>query len=1756
MKKHLLTIPLLCLTFAISAQTNYKNLTDYKSFQKQAEVKIPESGNNDIKDRLVNENPVNFVTRADETIVGTTKYDLQTNNSMPRRIVNYGDGTIGATYTFSSVTNFSTRGTGYVYFNGSTWSTPPAAGADQVETTRSGWPSLAKLGSGGEIVLSHGNAADALIYNKRATKGTGSWSQTTFTSNVIPYDTMKLWPRMTTGGLDGNTIHIIARTESSLTAGMGDPIYFGMQGALVYTRSTNGGLTWDKVNDIIPGLDATNFIGISGDTYAIDAKGNTVAVVVGGLAEGVALYKSTDNGTTWTMTWVMEPRIKKFDEAVHVISSDDPMPSSDGTVGLIIDNDDVVHVFYGYQEISNETTGDGLLSYFPTMNSIEYWNENMGKTSPVSIAGAPDVNGNGFLDVSDDGSAYVTGNYRFEGLASQPQGGIDANGCLYIVYSAIHEELTEFGSDTRANLRHIWGIKSCDGGCTWTEPVDLTPSLDIPFSECVYPSIARLVDNYVHFIYQRDFYTSTSLTDTDNHPVEDNDIIYVKAAVSEFDNSVGVCLVYLDEYTADEPLCPGESIVLAANCGLQYQWNDGSTTESIEVVTAGIYELTVTTECGDSTLVINLNDLIVFENSTVTLSATDANCTAEDGTVSTSIDGVSNPYTYLWSNGATTNNLTDLDFGQYIVTITDINNCTFIDTADVDLIDLLDGDISATTVTSACGASDGAIDYNILSGTPPYSFLWNNGETTSSLTGIPAGSYSISIIDDKGCEDYFTIDIIDNGAPTVSFINVMDVSCFGGNDGSAEATATGTGTSYTYTWLFDNSVNETATGLSIGTYKVQVVDNDGCKAFGDVIISQPTLLTLSVSTINETCTYANGTASASVNGGVTPYTYNWSNGATSSSISNLSAGTYSITVADNNACSNTSSFTITDSPSPIVNITVSDAYCGNANGQASALVSGGTSPLSYLWSNGAVTETATNLIPNTYSVTVTDNNACFDVQSVVVGNVVYSLAISATVENEICNNAQGQITTSTTGSSTPYSYNWSNGNVTPSISGLSAGTYNLTVSDTNGCSEQESFAVSNNNITISVSTSVTDAICLSSTGSVSLNPTNGTAPYSYNWSNGASSQDITNVAAGTYTVTVTDFNGCTSVTSAFVNEPTALDVDYTTTPEFCDLSNGEITLTITDGTSPYTISWADGSTSDMLTGLVGGDYDVTVMDANDCSVELSINVVAFSTPNVDVDVTPASCGGSDGDALITSITGDSPFEYVWENGATTDFIDNLSAGVYNFTLTDANGCVLESYATISTNVVPNITVTSTDALCFGDATGSIGSMASGTTATYTFDWFTLSVVESGVTTSGATGISAGSYPVQVTDENDCIVFGTAVVDEPTQLVASISGTVDATCNGDADGEAMVTATGGTGAYSFEWADNQTDDNAISLTAGDYDVTITDDNGCTSSATAIVAQPNVLVASVSSNNISCNGLTDGDATASAVGGNGGYDFTWSNTETTDMISSLAAGTFSVTVEDMMGCTASASGTVTEPTILSVNVTNGGTVCALATTSITATPAGGTAGYTYNWNVAGATASITGGLGTYNVTVTDSEGCTATGSTTVTLSAIGANVTLTAVVDNNATDNNGQATATATGGTGVYVYTWSNTQVGPTATGLAPNDYTVTAADAVDCVSNTVTVTIGVSSLNELTQTSSYSVYPNPNNGIFNVKLNNVEQGVYTVEVRNLLGQIISSNQVTTSGNAIVEVTLNDVNAGVYFLNVRGNYLDNTERIIIK
>ncbi|MFQ5334940.1 MAG: sialidase family protein, partial [Flavobacteriales bacterium] len=317
-----------------------------------------------------------------ETIIGTTTYDLQTNTAIARRLFSHGSGKLSATWTFSTDMGGSwpDRGTGYNYFDGSSWGANPTV---RIETIRTGWPEVISTSTGYEVVICHDPANGVLVKNDRATIGSGSWTEV----NLTAISPTNLWPRMAVGGSNGQTIHVIGLTTP---VGNGGNPYNGLDGALLYSRSQDGGVTWDILAVQITGADTSNFSGFSGDSYCIDARGDVVAIVASGLGDGIAMWKSTDNGSTWTMSWPAKPQIPKFAEDVHntdIILNGDSMYSSDGTSAVLIDNNDVVHAFWGRQYIINDDITDGLLSYFPGINAIDYWNENMGEDNHDSIAG-------------------------------------------------------------------------------------------------------------------------------------------------------------------------------------------------------------------------------------------------------------------------------------------------------------------------------------------------------------------------------------------------------------------------------------------------------------------------------------------------------------------------------------------------------------------------------------------------------------------------------------------------------------------------------------------------------------------------------------------------------------------------------------------------------------------------------------------------------------------------------------------------------------------------------------------------------------------------------------------------------------------------------------------------------------------------------------------------------------------------------------------------------------------------------------------------------------------------------------------------------------------------------------------------------------------------------------------------------------------------------------------------------------------------
>jgi hypothetical protein len=456
----------------------------------------------------------NFEIPTTDIQIGTTTYDLQSNAAVDNRLIRHSDGTISATWTMSQQfsSSYSDRGTGYNYYDGSSWLPEPNS---RIESSRNGWPSILTTASGKEIVISHSTDNNYMQMSHRPSKGNGPWTEqiiSSFNLNGSGVYTPLLWNRAVVGGVNNQSIHMIAVIAPT---GLGGTIWNGLDGALVYYRSQDGGNTWDIQDMQLPTLDSTKFNGFSGDNYAIEAKGDTIVVAYFGGWDDSVLLKSTDNGNTWNSTVFLDFPVDKYvtDSGLDLDGDGimDTVYTTDGYGSLLLDNNGSAHVFFGNMRLLDASLSDGSSSYFFGTNGLIYWNENMGaddyannpivdpslwySSKPKMIASSQDLDGDGFLNFVDYPAYYSS-------ISSMPSSGIDSSGNIYVSYSALMENIDN-GSQ---NFRHINLITSPDNGTNWSCPIDLTPWDTFGGQqECVFARMDRNVDDKVRLLYQKDF---------------------------------------------------------------------------------------------------------------------------------------------------------------------------------------------------------------------------------------------------------------------------------------------------------------------------------------------------------------------------------------------------------------------------------------------------------------------------------------------------------------------------------------------------------------------------------------------------------------------------------------------------------------------------------------------------------------------------------------------------------------------------------------------------------------------------------------------------------------------------------------------------------------------------------------------------------------------------------------------------------------------------------------------------------------------------------------------------------------------------------------------------------------------------------------------------------------------------------------------------------------------------------------------------
>ncbi len=942
-----------------------------------------------------------------------------------------------------------------------------------------------------------------------------------------------------------------------------------------------------------------------------------------------------------------------------------------------------------------------------------------------------------------------------------------------------------------------------------------------------------------------------------------------------------------------------------------FNWSNGSTTEDLVGLTGGFYIVTVLDDNGCA----GAAPFTILDGSTVNIGflITNAECNESNGAVSLNVTGGSGNYSYDWQpGGQTTQNVSGLPQGIYSVTVTDNTlGCS-------DDLFLFVNNIPGHTVDgvvtdgSSCVANDGAIDITVNGGSGNFDYSWSPGnETTQDLNNLAGGSYNVTVTDNvEGCVvvEPFTVTTLSN---VIVQVSVVQPSC-GDPNGSIILNVSGGTDPYTFLWS-NGSTDQNLVNVGAGIYQVIITDVNGCTDDFVLVLDDDGTPDVTSVVSNPSCSNsADGSITLSLTGGVGPFTFSWSNGSISQSISNLTAGTYSVTILDEGTgCLTFETFDLISPAALGGSANITPVTCnGDADGAIDITIIGGTAPYDIVWNPGNISAPSiSGLAGGTYQVTITDDNGCQILGQFVVDEPA-TLTLSTTSVNISCDGSvPGSIDLNVSGGTGPYTYNWSNGQITEDIGGLTEGLYVVNVTDARGCVASTAVSIIQNDRLTATSLS-SSAECGESNGSVFLDVTGGSGNYSFDWQpGGQTAQNLTDVAAGIYTVTITDLDlGCDETLFILVNNFPGHDLQATVTDGTdCASDDGAIDLTINGGSGDFNILWTPGGeTTEDISGLATGSYLVSVEDnVTGCLVFGSYDVNAATLTELIATVTDPTCGATDGSIAVSVTNGNGPFTYQWSNGATVDNISGLAAGIYSLTVTDANGCSLDTLFTLSGGDAPDLTADVQGPDCSNTPNGSISITPSGGTGPFTYQW------SNGATSSSITNLGQGTYSVVVTDQaTGCQAFGTYSITAPPPLSGSVN-IQPVVCNGDDTGGVFVNILGGTAPYTYLWTPGgSTDQNLTGVPGGTYQVTVTDANGCSIFGQFNINEADAITISLNVTDVSCAGGSDGAIDMTVNGGTAPFTYQWfPGGQTTEDINNLPAGDYSVVVTDANGCTSS-------------------------------------------------------------------------------------------------------------------------------------------------------------------------------------------------------------------------------------------------------
>jgi gliding motility-associated-like protein len=552
--------------------------------------------------------------------------------------------------------------------------------------------------------------------------------------------------------------------------------------------------------------------------------------------------------------------------------------------------------------------------------------------------------------------------------------------------------------------------------------------------------------------------------------------------------------------------------------------------------------------------------------------------------------------------------------------------------------------VGITGTNNVCsGDSIGSITVTVQYGTLPYIYYWSHGvidtsfATSNTQTGLLSGTYTVTVSDINGCTLVEQFTVVESNPPIFITLTANHVLCHGDNTGSVVSTVTGGTPPYTYAWSPIGGAGPNATSLPAGTYTLSVVDDVGCPMTATTTVTEPaTVVDITLDSLEHILCWGGD------------------NGSSLEDIDGLEAGTYTVTVTDSHGCTETLTETLTEPTMLSCAILGTNVSCyGFGDGEADLVVGGGTPPYTYLWSTGAVTEDLTMLQPGTYEVTVTDDNGCTDVATTTITQPIAPLSATWELTHVLCHgDFTGAINLIPTGGTAPYAYSWSSGQTTQDLNSIPAGNYDVTITDFNLCTFTGSMTIIEPAAPLVATIVGTDVRCHGEVnGAADLSVTGGTPPYDYNWNNGSSNQDIDQLLAGLYQVTVTDDHACTTVASVVIIEPDVLYASVDLPQTICMGQSADILCSTTGGTAWYVYQWNNGMTDSIITvnPLVTTQYSVTVTDSHGCITSDFTQIVVHTAVFADFDLVPDTICPGDPVVITADISGGNGHYYILLN---------------------------------------------------------------------------------------------------------------------------------------------------------------------------------------------------------------------------------------------------------------------------------------------------------------------------------------------------------------------------------------------------------------------------------------------------------------------------------------------------------------------------